>query len=173
MEKNGPTGAAPAETLWVVGDSAGGNLVLVLLQDLKRLGARSADAAVAIAPVTDFTHEGRRVLGPTRRDPFLTVEGVATLNDIYLPEGQDPKDPRVSPLFGDLAGLPSTLVDVGEREVLVDDGRLYVERAQAAGSPARLAVRPGMTHVFQWWCHILPEARQNLQEIAAFLRNPR
>jgi acetyl esterase/lipase len=172
MERNGPTGPAPAEKLWLVGDSAGGNLVLVLLRDLKRLGGRTADAAVAIAPVTDFTHEVRRERGPTRRDPFLTVEGVATLNDIYLQPGQDPKDPRVSPCFGDLAGLPPTLVDVGEREVLVDDGQLYVERAQAAGSPAQLAVRPGMTHVFQWWCHILPEARQNLQEIAAFLETP-
>jgi monoterpene epsilon-lactone hydrolase len=173
MEKNGPNGPAPADKLWLAGDSAGANLVLVLLGDLKRLGGRTADAAVAIAPVTDFTHDARRELGPTRRDPLLSVEAIATLNDIYLPPGQDPKDPRVSPLFGDLSGLPPTMVDVGEREVLLDDGRLWVEKAKAAGSPATLAVQPGMTHVFQWWCHILPEARRNLVEIADFLRNPK
>ena len=173
LEKNGPTGPLAAEKLWVAGDSAGGNLVLVLLGDLKRLGGRTADAACAIAPLTDFTHEGRRQLGPTRRDPFLSVEAIATLNDIYLPPGHDPKDPRVSPLFGDLAGLPPTLVDVGEREVLVDDGRLWVEKAQKAGTLAKLAVQPGMTHVFQWWCHILPEGRRSLEEIAAFLLHPK
>lgn len=173
LEKNGPAGSAPAEKLWLAGDSAGGNLVLVLLGDLKRLGGRTADAAVAIAPVTDFTHDARRALGPTRNDPFLSIEAIATLNDLYLPPGQDPKDPRVSPLFGDLSGLPPTMVDVGEREVLQDDARVYVEKAKAAGSPATLAVQPGMTHVFQWWCHILPEGARNLDEIAAFLRDPK
>ncbi|HKY94255.1 MAG TPA: alpha/beta hydrolase [Kiloniellales bacterium] len=173
MERNGPADAAPAEKLWVAGDSAGGNLLLVLLGDLKRQGGRTADAAVAIAPLTDFTHEVRRREGASRRDPYLTVEGLATLNAVYLPAAQDPRDPRVSPLFGDLAGLPPTLLDVGEREVLLDDAKAYAERATAAGSPVRLAVRPGMPHVFQWWCHLLPEARANLAEIAAFLREPK
>jgi len=173
LEVNGPEGPLPAERLWVAGDSAGGNLVLVLLQDLKRRGGRTADAAVAIAPVTDFTHAVRRERGPTRGDPFLSVAAIETLNDIYLPPGQDPRDPRVSPLFGDLAGLPPTLLDVGAREVLACDSEGYAERARAAGSPVRLAVRPGMTHVFQWWCHLLPEGRRNLGEIAAFLDEPR
>lgn len=176
MERHGPLGAGQAETLWIAGDSAGGNLVLVLLQDLKRQGGRTADAAVAIAPLADFTEETgavRRRNAARRRDPFITAEGLASLNGIYLPPGQDPRDPRVSPLLGDLSGLPPTLLDVGEREVLVDDATLYAEKAKAAGSPAKLVVRPGMTHVFQWWCHVLPEARQNLQEIAAFLLDPR
>ena len=173
MERYGPAGEGEAERLWVAGDSAGGNLVLVLLQDLKRRGGRTADAAVAIAPVTDFTGEARRLEGARRRDPFLTVEGLAALHEVYLPPGQDLRDPRISPLFGDLSGLPPTLLDVGEREVLLDDSRLYADKAKAAGSPVRFAVRPGMTHVFQWWTHVLPEARENLAEIAAFLRDPR
>jgi len=172
IEANGPGGASPAERLWIAGDSAGATLVLVLLRDLKRLGGRTADAAAALAPVTDFTHAVRREAGPMRGDPFLTLDAVAGINALYLPPGQDPADPRVSPLFGDLAGLPPTLLDVGSREVLLDDSRAYAEKARAAGSQATLAVQPGMTHVFQWWCHVLPEGRKNLAEVAAFLCSP-
>ena len=173
MERNGPAGAGDAAQLWLAGDSAGGNLVLVLLQDLKRLGGRTADAAASIAPVTDLTGDCRRAAAPLRRDPFISLEACDWMTGLYLPPGHDPRDPRASPLFGDLAGLPPTLVEVGEREVLLDDARLYVERAVAAGSPARLVVKPRMPHVFQWWCHVLPEARQSLEEIAAFLMDPK
>jgi acetyl esterase/lipase len=81
----------------------------------------------------------------------------------------NPRDPRVSPVFGDLAGLPPTLVQASEAEMLRDDARRYVNRAVAAGSPARLQTWDHMVHVWQIFHRELAEAREALEEVRRFL----
>ena len=77
-------------------------------------------------------------------------------------------DPRVSPLYGDLVGLPPMLVHVGSDEILLDDAVRLVERARAAGVDASLGRFPGLWHVFQ--AFPLPESRASLRELGAFVR---
>ena len=83
--------------------------------------------------------------------------------------GADPRDPRGSPLFGDLTGLPPLLLQVGTDERLLDDSRQYAERAAAAGVPVRLEVWQGMHHVFQLDVARLESSRVALDRAAAFL----
>ena len=80
-------------------------------------------------------------------DPIFTKEMVANFVTAYL-SGADPKDPRASPLYGKLDGLPPIFIDVGDDEILLDDAVRYAERAKAAGVTVTLGVWAGMPHTF-------------------------
>src|SRR6267154_582465 len=147
----------------VVGDSAGGNLALVLLSIDK-----SAVGAVAISPVTDLALTGESFETRAEADPYFTKSQVAGLVGAYLGRA-DPKNPLASPLYGDLSGLPPIRVHVGDAEVLLDDSRRYVERAVAAGVDAELDVWMGMPHGFVTGIGQFEAARQSLDAIGAFL----
>jgi acetyl esterase/lipase len=80
-----------------------------------------------------------------------------------------PGNPVVSPVFGDLWGLPPTLIQASEAEVLHDDGLRYVNRAVAAGSPAKFQSWGHMVHVWHMFYPQLTEAREAWDEIGAFI----
>jgi len=147
----------------VVGDSAGGNLALVLLSIDKSLVG-----AVAMSPVTDLALTGESFETRAEADPYFTKSQVAGLVASYLGRS-DPKNPLASPLYGGLSGLPPIRVHVGDDEVLLDDSRRYVERAVAAGVDAELDVWMGMPHGFVTAVREFDAARQALKAIGAFL----
>jgi acetyl esterase/lipase len=156
----------------VVGDSAGGNLALVLLS-IVGAQARKRDmapvGAVAISPVTDLALTGETYETRADPDPYFTKSQAAGLVASYLGRA-DPKDPLGSPLYGDLSGLPPIRVHVGDDEVLLDDSRRYVERAVAAGVDAELDVWMGMPHGFVTGIGQFDAARQSLDTIGTFLK---
>jgi monoterpene epsilon-lactone hydrolase len=147
----------------VTGDSAGGNLALVLLSM-----ERAPVGAVAISPVTDLALTGESFATRADADPYFTKSQVAGLVASYLGR-TDPKNPLASPLYGDLSGLPPIRVHVGDDEVLLDDSRRYVERAVAAGVDAELDIWMGMPHGFVTAVREFDAARQALKAIGAFL----
>jgi len=149
----------------LTGDSAGGNLALVLLPIA---GAQAPVGAVAISPVTDLALSGESYETRAEADPYFTKSQVAGLVAAYLGE-TDPKNPLASALYGDLRGLPPIRVHVGDDEVLLDDSRRYVERAVAAGVDAELDVWMGMPHGFVTGIREFDAARQALNAIGAFL----
>ncbi len=155
----------------VVGDSAGGNLALVLLSIARSQASNGGIApvgAVALSPVTDLALAGESFETRAEADPYFTKSQVAGLVASYL-AGADPKNPLASPLYGDLSGLPPIRVHVGDDEVLLDDSRLYVERAVAAGVDAELDVWMGMPHGFVTAVREFDAARRSLKAIGAFL----
>jgi acetyl esterase/lipase len=82
-----------------------------------------------------------------------------------------PVDPRVSPLLGDLSGLPPILIQVSEAEMLLDDARRYVNKARSAGSPVFLQSWPGLLHVWQIFLPEVPEARDAMNRIGQFIES--
>ncbi len=150
----------------VAGDSAGGNLAAALAVIVKNEARRPAAAAL-FSPATDLTGASDSWRTNARRDAMFTAS-LANLATIYL-NGADPRDPRASPLFGDLAGLPPMLLHVGESELLRDDSVRFAAAANAAGSRAKLKVWDGAPHVWQFMHSFVPEARRSLDEAAAFL----
>jgi len=154
----------------VTGDSAGGNLALVLLSIAcaqAHTGGIAPVGAVAISPVTDLALTGESFATRAEADPYFTKSQAAGLVASYLGE-TDPKNPLASPLYGDLSGLPPMRVHVGDDEVLLDDSRRYVERAVAAGVDAALDVWMGMPHGFVADVGGFTAARQALSAIGAF-----
>jgi len=155
----------------VTGDSAGGDLALVLLSIAcaqARNGGIAPVGAVAISPVTDLALTGESFETRAEADPYFTKPQVAGLIAAYLGEA-DPTNPLASPLYGDLSGLPPIRVHVGDDEVLLDDSRRYVERAVAAGVDAALDVWMGMPHGFVVDVGRFNAARRSLKAIGGFL----
>ena len=150
----------------LAGDSAGGNLALVVALETKAEEGRPA-AVVAFSPATDLTGASESWRSNRLRDDMFT-EALGNLGPIYL-AGADARDPRASPLYGDLSGLPPMLFQVGDGEMLRDDSVRFAKAANAAGSRAELTVWRGAPHVFQFAHAFVPEARRSLDEAAAFL----
>ncbi|MFM0631300.1 alpha/beta hydrolase [Paraburkholderia xenovorans] len=155
----------------VTGDSAGGNLALILASRIAN-GEVAAKAtlvgAVALSPVTDLTLSGPTYETRADADPLFTRAQVSELVHAYLRDA-DPKHPLASPLHAPLTGLPPVRVHVGDDEVLLDDSRLYVERAVAAGVDARADVWLGMPHGFHGSIGTLKASAQALDAIGTFL----
>jgi monoterpene epsilon-lactone hydrolase len=138
------------ERIAVTGDSAGGNLALVLASNVaaKAVPAKATlVGAAAFSPVTDLTLSGASYETRADADPYFTKQQVAELVHSYLAR-VDANDPGASPLQGRFSGLPPIRIHAGDDEVLLDDSRRYVERAVAAGVDARLDVWMGMPHGF-------------------------
>ena len=176
---NGPRGAAPLRTLFVAGDSAGGNLCLVLIAWARDAGLRGADAAVALSPLTDGTLSSPSLLANLHSDHMLgpmfgrlaRLPRGLMLWLAWLANRVRPCDPRVSPAHGRLHGLPPTLVHASEAEMLLDDARRYVNKARAAGSDARLQTWHHMVHVWHAFGASMPEASEAFARIAEFLES--
>jgi acetyl esterase/lipase len=150
------------ERIALCGDSAGGNLALVLS------GLVEAVATAALAPVTDLSLSGESWTSRAEADFYFTRPQAEEMARGYL-GGQDPLNPRISPLFGDLSGLPPVRIHVGDQEMLLDDSRRYVERAVAAGVDAEVAIWEGMPHGFAGAVGTLEAAGGALDAIGAFL----
>jgi monoterpene epsilon-lactone hydrolase len=156
----------------IVGDSAGGGLSLVLLSvaQSEAVAGRGLppSAAVVMSPWTDLALTGESLRDRADDDPLLTAEMLSRAAGSYL-GGRDPRDPRLSPLYGRLAGLPPVQLHVGTSEILLDDARRYAERARAAGVDATAHVWEGMPHVFPASVGALHAAERSLEEMAAFI----
>jgi acetyl esterase/lipase len=156
------------ENIILAGDSAGGGLALSMLLALREAKAVMPRAGVLMAPWTDLTcsspsYEDKRAL-----DPIITKEYLAEAGTWYAGR-RDPRDPMASPLFADLSGLPPLLIHAGGDETMVDDSRLFVERAKEAGVAVVYKEWPGLWHVFHHAAPGVPEAAQAYTEIADFI----
>ncbi len=152
----------------ITGDSAGGNLALGLLAAQSRRGSVIPVAAVVLSPVTDLTLGDKSWETRAVADPFFLRAQALELVTSYL-GSYDPADSLVSPLYGNLAGLPPLRVHVGNDEVLLDDSVRYVGRAVAAGVDAQVDVWEAMAHGFLSGVGSMDAPTQALKSIGEFL----
>ena len=155
-----------AKDIVVAGDSAGGNLTLALLLRLRDEGLPLPAGAVALSPVTDLTFSGESIQRNDGVDDMFSADSMDGLVPVYLSDRELRTDPRVSPVFGDFAGLPPLLVIVGSTELLLDDSVRVAQR----WPQSTLLVWDGMPHVFVGF-DFLPEAREAAQRIGRFVRD--
>jgi len=151
------------------GDSAGGNLVLAAMLALRERGLPLPVSAVLMSPWTDLAATGTSYVTRAEADPIHQRAMIQTLAKNYLGGQGDPRDPLVSPLYADLRGLPPLLIQVGDRETVLDDSVMLTDLARAAGVDVNLEVWDGMIHVFQMFGAELPEAHRAIASIAGFL----
>lgn len=176
MLEHGPEGAGAADTVVIAGDSAGGSLTLGLIAWIRDEGLRQADAAIAFSPSTDSALDAPSIRANIPTDPMLgpafaylaKVPAIFLLWFTWLTARILPSDPRISPLRGELGNLPPVLVQASTTEMLLDDARRYVVKAQAAESPVVLQTWPNMVHVWQMF-RDLPEAEDAFQNVLEFL----
>lgn len=158
----------PAHEIVVGGDSAGGNLALALALRLKAEGIPLPAALVCLSPATDLAATGGSRISNAKRDALFVEDMMETVESRYCP-GADPHNPYISPLHGDVADLPPTLFHVGDTEMLLDDSTRMADKMRAAAVPVTIKVWPKVPHVWHLMADLLPEARQAIDEIVAFV----
>ena len=154
------------------GESAGGGLTVAVLLALKQAGAALPAGAVCMSPWTDLTLSLDSHTRNAEVDVVLSRDGLSVLAQAYL-QGAEATSPIVSPLFGDLSGLPPMLVIVGGAETLEDDARELARRVELAGGDAELVVAPGMPHAYPLFAEFLPEAADAVSRFGRFVHNVR
>jgi acetyl esterase/lipase len=156
----------PAENIVFMGDSAGGNMAVVLTMMAAQHGLPLPARHVLISPGLDMTLENPDVVHAARLDPWLDIEGGLEAIRHYAPH-IDRSDWRISPIKGDLSVLPPTLILAGELDLLTLDTVRFAELARRAGVEVEIDVEPGMIHV--WPLIDMPEARRARDRIVAWL----
>ena len=123
---------------------------------------------VLISPLTDFCFKGRSIQENDGRDPMFISSATSRMTDLYVPEGQDLGDFRLSPVHHSFKGLPPLRFFAGSTEILRDDSSLAAARAREDGVDALAYIATGMPHVYPL-VHYLPEARRSARKIVDFV----
>ena len=137
-----------ARDIIIAGDSAGGNLALVLALKLKEQGRLLPRGLMLFSPWTDLTCSGKSHTAKISVDPILTPAYVQEAIHAFA-EGQDLENPFISPVFADFTGFPQTYIQVGTNEILLSDSLKLDKQMLKCRVPVRLSEYKGMWHVFQ------------------------
>jgi len=159
-----------AERIAIAGDSAGGGLTVALINHLRKVKETGPACAWLVSPWTDLTLSGSTLATKDAVDPLIHKAYLKELADAYLPAGMDRKDPRVSPLYADLRGLPPLLIQVGSAETLLADATRFAAAAGAAEVAVRLEIWPQMIHAWPLWNARLEPGRRAIANAGAFIR---
>lgn len=155
------------ERLVIAGDSCGGTLTLAVAQRARSEGLPLPGGLILVSPWTDLTQSGESYELNAARDPWINKQDSDNQAALYL-NGTPPDDPRVSPLHGDLSGLPPILIQTGVGEVLLTDSLELTKKVSHSGGAVILELWPHALHVWPLWASQLPEATEAISSMARF-----
>lgn len=138
------------------GESAGGGLIYALCLKLKEENLPLPGGLISMSPWTDLTSSGESYETNRDVDPNMTVEQLQFYTRCYT---TDPKNPLASPIFGNLEGLPPSLIFVGGDEIMLSDAADMHKNLLAAGCKSRLVVAPE-----RWHAYVLYELAENEED---------
>ena len=170
---NGPDGASEASTVFIGGDSAGGGLMLATLLAVRDRGLRMPTGGIGLSPWADLaaTPEELAPFGledPTVPENTVAIEASQGWAKMYAVEA-DRKDPLISPVFGDYASIPPLLLQVGSIELICRDTERVAASARESGVEVVEEIWDDMFHVWQSFAPMLPEGREAIDNIGAFI----
>lgn len=155
-----------AHRIFLSGESSGGGLALALAIAARGAGVPMPAGVFAICPFVDLTLTGPSVRAYSGEDPAAHKDSLSLLAASYF-QGHEPTDPLVSPLYGDLSGLPPVYLAATHGEVLFSDTTRFAEKARSSGVHTTLRLIEDSVHVFTLF-PFLPEADQVLAELASW-----
>jgi acetyl esterase/lipase len=159
----------PQAQIVLAGDSAGAGLAIATAVVVRDSGLKLPKAIVGFSPYSDLAVTGDSIEANAKSCAMFTPRGIREAAAMYL-SGADARDPRASPLYADLAGLPPMLLFASHHETLRDDTLRLADRATAAGVKVELIVRDRLPHVWPVFVTLLPEAREAFARVTAFAR---
>lgn len=157
-----------AQDIVIAGDSAGGGLTLACALAARDAGLPLPSALITLSPWADLTNSGESMRSNADTEVMLSLAGTNNYARLYL-QDTDPRTPLASPLFANLAGLPPTLIQVADIEVLYNDATRYAEASRRAGVQTVLQVSPNLWHVWQLYAGQMPEADDAIWRISHFI----
>lgn len=155
-------------TVVVAGDSAGGGLTVATLIALRDAGDLLPAAGVCLSPWADLTQSGATITSNADVDPMVRADDLDRWAAAYA-GATDRARPAISPLFGDLGGLPPLHIEVGTAEVLLDDARRLASRARDHGVDVTMFEGEDLVHVWHFYAGIVPEADDGIRRVADFV----
>ena len=153
----------------LAGESAGGGLAVATLLALRDAGTPLPSSAFVMSPYADLTLSGETILENQATDLVLTPEGLRLRVPDYVGRA-DPSNPQISPVFGDLSGLPPLLIQASSHEILLSDALRLARKAAIDDVPVTLEATPGVPHVFQGFAAVLDEGNAALDRASTFLK---
>lgn len=161
-------GVSPG-TILIGGDSAGGGLALSTVLTCRDRGEPVPGGVIALSPWVDLAMTSPSYETEEDNDPLCSRASLEVSAAAYLGD-HDRTDPRCSPLYGQLVGLPPLLVHVGTREVLRDEAIQLIAEATAAGVEVTSWVAPGMVHCWHLFAGIVPESDAALADVGTWAK---
>jgi len=152
----------------LAGDSAGGGLALATLQTIKAQHLPMPACAVLYSPYTDLSIEGISAKTNAEKDAMFQLDSIYIGAKYYAGE-LDVKDPRVSPLYGNMDGLPPLRIFASSSEILYDDSTRLAQRTKAAGVNVEFTSHDNLVHVWPVFYPLLPEAIETIRDSAKFI----
>ena len=158
------------QSCFAIGDSAGGGLVLSSLMELHSAEAPMPGCIVLVSPLVDLTVTNRSFEERAHLDPIVSRKGIERAASLYL-NGRGPDEaPAAFPMLADLGWLPPCLLLVGGAEVLFDDSRNLADKLRHDGADVDYREYEEMVHVWTLFSSFLPEGREALSQIGAFVK---
>lgn len=151
------------------GDSAGGNLAIALLLACKEEGIPMPSCAFIFSGWFDLTLTGESIEKNKMIDPVISPNHLAPAVSAYLKEKIDATHPLISPLYGDLTGLPPLFLHVGQKEILLDDTLSFAKKAEAQGAKVKLVLSKNMVHVHPILFQHDQQSIEIIKEISLFI----
>ena len=156
-------------TTMLVGDSAGGNLALAVLLRMRDAGYRMPAGAALLVPWLDLTMSSPDIDNASQLDLVLNVPHMHRFAELYA-GNTSPRAPLLSPLFGDLQGLPPICIQAAEHDILRDDSIRLHREILHLDQTCEFTLFPSMLHSFHFHVGNMPEADQAINDLAAFIR---
>ena len=154
----------------LLGESAGGNLVLSLLLMIRANGLREPAGVFALSPTVQYDRLFQSYTENLPKDAIVTNLSEETI-DVCFQTKEDAvvKNPMAAPLYGDYTGCPPVVLFVSDSEVLLDDSLYLFAKLREENVPVRLYVRHGMMHT---WL-IVPLFAESKKDLALLGRDMR
>jgi len=157
-----------AKNIVFAGDSAGAGLCLATLLAIKNEGIALPAAAAVLSPWTDLARTGESYISNVEK--CLSPKGSSENASALYAGKNDKRNPYISPLYGDLKGLPPLHISAGSNEILRDDSIRFAEKAKAAGVDVIPVVGEGMCHCYPAFGNLFRESKVAMNEICNFLK---
>lgn len=151
----------------LAGDSAGGNMILRITQELLESVKPVPRCLLMFSPWTDMTGASGSYEEMKNLDPVLTKKYIVDAANAYISGAGDPSDPRFSPLYGELAGLPPVFIMAGRNEILLDDSIRLRDGILQAGGSAELDIEEDGWHVYQQMP--VPMAKRAMKRLSDYI----
>jgi epsilon-lactone hydrolase len=162
--------ALAASGLAIAGDSAGGGLTAATLVAVRDAGLPQPGAAVCLSPWADLTATADSYDRCAATDPFFSRDQASSSAASYVPNAAHQTDPLASPVFADFTGVAPVLIHASDCEVLADDATALGERMRRDGVDVTVQIWPGLTHVWHMMTPNIPESRDAVEQVVAFIR---
>lgn len=157
-----------AKKIVLIGESAGGAMVINVMVAARNKGLGLPAGGVAISPWANLEHSGVSMYNRVGYDPLCTRDALNLLAKTFLDDTL-PNHPLASPVFADVTDLPPIMIQIGENEVMLSDAMRLATHLGENRVRVTLEVWPGMFHAWHFYATILPEAMQAMENSAQFI----